>query len=406
MPRFSPLTYLTLITVLALLLTACGGDDDDTSVEDAKGQLCTDLAVLENEVAVLKGLTGTDYVAELRDSVADIREALDAVNQAAEDYDEAVDDDIQQAADDLEDATDAVPSDASKEEASEEIADEMAALDEAQAQASAELDCAPAASASPTSGDTAQAVTATTAPQPETPAPTVEPTPTPEPPTATPEPTPTPEPTATAEPSATPTEAPTATAPPTVPPTATGVQWTETYVADWSAGAGDWVLPQGWLTENGALVLEAAAPGHALAPNQPATPAIAVEMELAAALGPDPATCDNGGGIFFSPTTDVTATGPLPTGVLFSRCRQGWELSVVDAAGQRQVLIAGQMPEDNEKHLYRVELTPNTATIIIDGSPIAQTTDDRVGQGRIPGLYTTANFRLTVTAFRVFESPS
>jgi hypothetical protein len=397
---------VTCLIIVAILLAACGGDDDDdTAVEDARSQLCAELGVLNNEVAVLKSLTGADYVAELRDSVADIRAAEEAVRQAAEDYDEAVDDDIQEAADALEEATDSIPTGATSEEASAEIADELAALDEAQAQAIAELDCSTTASASPTGNATADTTTPTAEPSPTLPA-TVEPTATTMPPTQTPEPTATLAPTATLEPSPTPTESPTPTPPPTVPPTPEGTQWSEAYVADWSAGAGNWVLPQGWLIENNALILEADASGHALAPYQPAAAAYAVEVQMAATFGQEPPTCDNGGGILLSPSADVTVTGTVPTGVLFSRCHQGWELSVVDTEGQRETLIAGQMPADDAPHTFRVEVSQNTVRILIDGTTISGIVDERIGQVPFPGLYSTANYRITVSTFRVFELAS
>jgi hypothetical protein len=178
------------------------------------------------------------------------------------------------------------------------------------------------------------------------------------------------------------------------------------YVADWSAGPGNWTLPQGWLVENNALILEASAPGHVLAPYQPATPEYAVEVQLTATFGLEPPTCDNGGGILFSPSADVTVTGTFPTGVLFSRCHQGWELSVVNAEGERETLIAGQMQADDAPHTFRVEVSQNAVRILIDGTTISGIVDDRIGQVPFPGLYSTANYRITASSFRIFEMAS
>src|SRR3954447_21985104 len=82
---------LICLVSVVVLCAACRGDDEATAPAQAKGQLCADLGVLQNEVAVLTSLGPTDYMGELRDAAADVRSATDKVHTSAEAYDKSID---------------------------------------------------------------------------------------------------------------------------------------------------------------------------------------------------------------------------------------------------------------------------------------------------------------------------
>ena len=237
-----------------------------------------------------------------------------------------------------------------------------------------------------------------------TPAPTEVPTETPAPeatatpePTHTPAPSPTTEPTHTPEPTATVEAAATATAGP--PPTEGNLA----YQADWSAGAGDWQLPEGWTVDGGALVVNSADPNPVAAPYQPATANYAVEATIAVTGGNF--TCDQTVGVF-ARAVQVVPEGQdgFPVAMIGSFCPERWEVSIVgDATGVRTVAAQGPFQPGTTEHTYRLEVSGADYRLYIDGVFAGQGADDRFGDPGQAGLYVPGGVQVRVTSFKIFE---
>ena len=392
---------LVVLGLAGLLLAACR---DDPSPEEAREQLCTDLAVLQNELDALLRLTPTDTMGELRAAVDNVQDAAEDARSAAEDYDEAVADNLNAAWEDLEQAAEDLPDDMTVEAGLEQITPQVEAVSAARATAAEEVDCELIDDTTPTAaaGGTPSVVAAATTPAPQltaTPEPTAtvapsatpEPTATPEPPTATPEPA-----TATPEPTATPAE-------PTAQPTPQPAAGTQVYAADWSAGAGDWQLPEGWLIENGALVAAGGAtPSAAAAPFTLPNANYAVEVELA--IQAAPGGCDAFVGIVGRAMLDTGGETPVPTGVLTGLCPEQWVLGVLAAGSDApQVLAQSAFTPADAAHLYRMELAGNRVRLFIDGAFAGEATFDGLSEPGSAGLYLDSGYGVTVSAFRIFE---
>jgi DNA-binding CsgD family transcriptional regulator len=258
--------------------------------------------------------------------------------------------------------------------------------------------------------EVAPTATAEAAPT-EAPTATAEPeaTPTPEPPTATAEPTATEEPTATPEPP-TPTPEPTATTPPE--PTATTVAPTPApqpeqgelvYTADWSAGAGDWQLTDGWSAADGAIAGDGSTATPLLSPYQPEQADYAIEAEFAVA---DISGCDGLAGIF-GRVSDVTAgDDEFPAGYIGGVCEDEWRIDTIrEIADTRDTLASGDLELDDQPHVYRLEMVGERIRLFIDGIFAGEATDDRYTDSGGAGIYIDGDLQVTVRAFRVFTLP-
>ncbi|HBY47482.1 MAG TPA: hypothetical protein DEG70_14775, partial [Chloroflexi bacterium] len=186
--------------------------------------------------------------------------------------------------------------------------------------------------------------TATETPKPTatyTPAPTYTPTPKPQP-TATYTPTPKPEPTLTPKPeppTPTPKPEPTATEPPTVP---TPVPGALVYSANWSGGAGDWKLGEGWEVNGSALVADGALAGPLLSPFTPTSPDYAVEAQIAI-IGSH--GCNELAGVFVRATQTKDSTPPKSSGYAGNACAHEWRIDAV-SQDSRSTLKSGYRPLD------------------------------------------------------------
>lgn len=391
---------LLVLLVAGLLVAACR---DDPSPEEAREQLCNDLRVLQNEVDALLRLTSTDTVGELRAAVDSVREAAEDAEQSAEDYDEAVANNLAAAKDALDQAAEDLPGSVTVEEGLASLTPQIEAVSDARALAAEEVDCGLVDDATPTAaGETPAAVvpTATAEAQPTAtveptasiaPSATAEPTATTEPPTASPEP-----PTATPEPTATSVE-------PTAQPTPQPAAGTLVYEADWSAGADDWQLPEGWLIENGALVaVGSETPSAAVAPFTPANANYAIEVELA--IQAAPGTCDAFVGIVGRAMLELSGEQPIPTGILTGLCHEQWLLGVQAAGSDApQALAQGAFTPADAAHLYRMELAGNRVRLFIDGAFVGEANFDQLTEPGAAGLYLDSGYSVTVSAFRIFE---
>jgi hypothetical protein len=259
------------------------------------------------------------------------------------------------------------------------------------------------ATVTPESTATAEAPTATLAPE--------EPTATPEPPTATPEPTATEvPPTETPEPTATATEEPEPTATEEPEPTATEAATTPVpspgqlaYEANWSGGAADWQLTDGWTAENGVLVADGAVAQPLLAPFQPPTANYAVEADLVLA---NLDQCNTIAGAFSHVSEQSNIGGTFSAGYVGGACADGWRIDAVQQNSQnRDTLVEGDFALNDQAHVYRLEVQGDQIRLFIDGAFVGEATDDRWPDAGSAGIYLSGPLQVTVNAFRVFTLP-
>ncbi len=114
----SKLGRLTAVAVLlAALLLAAAACGDDTSAEDAKAQLITDLQAFDASVEKVRSLTAASSVDEAQAARDEAQAAWEKVVESAKDVEDAQVDNVQTAWDDFSKAVDDLPSDASIGEA-------------------------------------------------------------------------------------------------------------------------------------------------------------------------------------------------------------------------------------------------------------------------------------------------
>lgn len=420
---------LAIVGVLLLLplLAACGGGDNEDATptmtkDQARVQLCADLSVFKNDANAVANASSSNTIGTLRRLVTAVQTSFANVKTSAEVYDPALATKLETSQQNLQDAMNNVPDTATVDEAKADISTQTAALISDLTTAEQSLECGLTSSATATTAGSATAGATGSAPAGETPtvaqspsaeatatpAPTEAPTETPVPeatatpePSHTPEPSPTPEPTHAPEPTATlePTAAVEPTAVPGPPPT----EGSLAYQADWSAGAGDWQLPEGWTIDNGALVTNSAVPHPVAAPYQPTTPNYAVEATIAVTGGN--LTCDQTAGVF-ARAVQVVPEGQngFPVAMLGSFCPERWEVSIVaDATGARTIAAQGPFAPGTAEHTYRLEVSGSDYRLYIDGVFAGQGSDNRFGEPGKAGLYVPGGVQVRVTSFKVFE---
>lgn len=250
--------------------------------------------------------------------------------------------------------------------------------------------------AEPTSTPTAEP-TATETPEPTATA-TPKPTETPKPePTATstpePEPTPTPKP---QPPTPTPKPEPTATEVPTAPKPSEGAL---VYSANWSAGADDWDLGEGWAVTGSALVADGADAGPQLAPFNPTGPDYAVEAQIAI-VGSN--SCDEVAGVFARAAQATDVATPLYSGYAGNACAHEWRIDAI-AQNDPATLTNGYRPLDTTAHTYRLEVKGERIRLFIDGKFAGEATDGRFSSPRGVGLYLHGDTQIMVRSFRVYS---
>ena len=127
-----------IITIFALAAVAC---EEETSPEEAKAQLCQDLAELDSALAALENIGPDSTVADLEAASDSVEDALAKVSDSAEKAGEVRVSDLEGAYDDLDQAVADIPDDATVSEGLAAIEGELAAVDAAWAQLFATLDC-------------------------------------------------------------------------------------------------------------------------------------------------------------------------------------------------------------------------------------------------------------------------
>lgn len=256
---------------------------------------------------------------------------------------------------------------------------------------------------------TAEAPTETAAPEEPTATPVPEePTATPEPeePTATPEP-----PTATPEPEPTETPVPEPTATPEPEPTATEAQVTPVpvpgdlvYQADWSTGANDWQLTDGWTAENGTLIADGSTAAPLRSPFQPTSPNYAVEAQLTLA---NLNQCQTVAGVFSRVTEQTDVGGSHLAGYIGGACADSWRIDRVnDINDNRDNVAEGDFAPGDQSHVYRLEVVGDQLRLFIDGVFAGEGTDNRWTEAGVPGIYLDGDVQVTVNAFSVFALPA
>jgi hypothetical protein len=191
---------------------------------------------------------------------------------------------------------------------------------------------------------------------------------------------------------------PTPTPAPSTPTPQPGQQ---AYAADWSEGAADWSLPDGWSVENGTLVSTGAGTANLVAPFAPTGQNYAVEVELAVEGGADcPATV----GVFARWVPVAGSATEFQSGYLAGVCTTEWEIALITDTFENQEQIAnGDHQLDNNQHTYRFEVNGSQLRLFIDGDFIGEATNDQYDQAGVPGIYVGGPFQLTVENFRIFE---
>ena len=128
-----------IAAMLAVVAIAC--DDDGPSEEEAVAQLCTDLAELEAADAAFDDLGPDSTIDEVRATNDAYNDALGDVVESARDVAAVRAQPIEDAYANLDQAINDVPGDATIVGALASITDELAAVDDAYAEAFASLDC-------------------------------------------------------------------------------------------------------------------------------------------------------------------------------------------------------------------------------------------------------------------------
>jgi hypothetical protein len=240
----------------------------------------------------------------------------------------------------------------------------------------------------PTATETPEPPTATNTPEPtatETPEPPTE-TPTTEAATATPEP-----------PTATP-EGPTPTTAPTTPTPQAGQ---EVYTADWSDGAGDWTLPEGWAAENGELISDGSAAAVLAAPFAPTQANYAVEAEIVVQGG---GGCPDTVGVFARFVPVAGSTTEFQSGYLAAVCQSEWEIaSIINTVENKSRLADGDFQLSASPNTYRLEVNGAELRFFVDGEFIGQVTNDQFDDVGVAGIYVGGAYELTVTSFTIFD---
>ena len=119
---------LAVVFLSAALLTAC---EDDKSVEEARDDLCDDLAVFHTATEGLAAIDSSSTVGELRDAQEDVASAWDDVQSSAADVDDAEIGELEAAYDQLQETVDGIDDDAVILEAVANVEADLAAVDAA-----------------------------------------------------------------------------------------------------------------------------------------------------------------------------------------------------------------------------------------------------------------------------------
>jgi hypothetical protein len=143
-PRFFMITNrafnLFLATLPLVLLIGCTAEPPQ-STQDKKAELCTNLARFNTAVATLKSMSPSSTVGDFKQARDQVRTTFNDVKQSAQTVQEAKVTELEQAYQDLDTAVTAVPDTATLVQARDSIAPQVAAVEAAQSQLDAGLNC-------------------------------------------------------------------------------------------------------------------------------------------------------------------------------------------------------------------------------------------------------------------------
>ncbi len=127
-----------LTTVLLLLIASC---TSQPTTADKKAELCRNLATLNTSIATLRSMGPNSSVGDFRKAQDNVKAAYNAVKKSTEAVQDAKVADLDRAYADLEQAMRRVPNNATMQQAAQSIQPQVAAVQAAQDQARAGLNC-------------------------------------------------------------------------------------------------------------------------------------------------------------------------------------------------------------------------------------------------------------------------
>ncbi|MEV0317325.1 hypothetical protein ACIBKX_23075 [Streptomyces sp. NPDC050658] len=134
-----------LCAALALSVTSCSDDDDDSPREEATeaaADLCSDLSELKADNTKLRDLDPASATKEqIKDAHEDVQDGWDDVKNDLGKLDSAKKEALTNAADDLKKAYDDLPDDTTGKDALNQLQPQIKKLDETLAAASTDLKC-------------------------------------------------------------------------------------------------------------------------------------------------------------------------------------------------------------------------------------------------------------------------
>lgn len=267
----------------------------------------------------------------------------------------------------------------------------VAATETPTAEAPTETPVEPTATTEPTPEPTA--TTEPTAEPTATTEPTAEPTATTEPttePTAEPTPSPTPGP-----PTPTPEPEPTATEDPSAPVPAQG---TLAYSANWSGGAGDWQLGDGWSVSGGSLIADGTADAPLVAPFALTSADYAIEARMVIRASN---SCDEAAGVLARADVPDDVNADAFDGYAGVVCAHEWQIASIDG-GAFSALENGYRPLDEGAHTYRLEVAGERLRLFIDGRFYGAANDSRLAEAGSAGLVVSGGVDVTVESFSIY----
>lgn len=134
-------TFSVCLAALPLLLLASCAGQPAPSTQDTKAELCTNLARFDTAVATLKSMSPSSTVSDLKNARDQVEVTFTAVRNSAGAVQDAKSQDLERAYAELDKAVTNVPNTATLNQAATSIAPQVAAVQAAEAQMEAQLNC-------------------------------------------------------------------------------------------------------------------------------------------------------------------------------------------------------------------------------------------------------------------------
>jgi len=133
--------FTVLLSSLSFLWLASCTPQTAQTTQDAKATLCTNLAQFNTSVATLKSMSPNSTVGDFRQARDQVKTTFDAVKQSAQTVQEAKTAELEQAYQDLDKAIAGITDGMTLAQATATIAPQVAAVEAAQTQLDAGLQC-------------------------------------------------------------------------------------------------------------------------------------------------------------------------------------------------------------------------------------------------------------------------